>query len=103
MGRGDPVGFSVCSFTQWDLEVGVHSVADISVGGLFVSFGIPFDGQLEPFDLVLKGKYGEAMDLFAVLDGLDQTGCDLTEGVRVNMGIGGEYVFHSTRGVAGQG
>jgi len=43
------------------------------------------------------------MDFFAVPDGLDQTGCDLSEGVRVDMGIAGEYVFHSTRGVAGRG
>jgi len=43
MGRSDPVGFSVRSFAQWDLEVRVHGVADISVGGSFVSFGVPFD------------------------------------------------------------
>ena len=43
------------------------------------------------------------VDFFAVLDSLDQTGCNLLEGVRVNIGIGSEYVFHSTMGVAGWG
>ena len=44
MGWGDPVGLGVHSFTQWDLEVGIHSVADIPVWSPLVGLGIPFDG-----------------------------------------------------------
>jgi len=54
-------------------------------------------------DSVLEGKDCKTMDLFTVLDGLDQTSCDLLEGDWVDIGIGSEYVFHSTRGVAGWG
>jgi len=43
------------------------------------------------------------MDFLPVLDGLDQTSCDLSESGRVDIDVGGEYVFHSTRGVAGWG
>jgi len=103
MHGGDPVCFCVSSFTQRDLEVGVYSVADVSIRGSFISLHISLNGGLEPFDLVFKGKDRETVDFFAVLDGLDQTGCNLSEGVRVDIGIGGEYVFHSTRGVAGWG
>ena len=103
MGWGDPIGLSICPFAQWDLEVRVHGVADIPIWGPFVGFSISLDGRLEPLDFVLKGECGEAMGFFAILDSLDQTGCDLSEGFRVDIGVGGEYIFHSTRGVAGSG
>jgi len=100
---GDPIGLGIRSFAQWDLEVGIHGVADISVRSSFVGLGIPFNSGFEPLDLVLEGKDSEPVDLFTVLDGLDQTGCNLLEGDGVDIGIGGEYVFHSMRGVAGWG
>jgi len=103
MGWSDPIGFGVGSFAQWDLEVGVHGIADVPIWSSFVSFGVPFDGRLKSLDLVLESKYGEAMDFFAVLDGLDQTGCDLSEGDRVDLYVAGKYVFHSMRGVARRG
>jgi len=103
MSWGDPVSFGIHSFAQWDLEVGVHGIADVSIWGPFVGFGIPFDSQLKSLDFVLEGEYGEAMDLFAVLDSLDQTGRNFSEGGGIDVNIGGEYVFHSTRGVAGRG
>jgi len=43
------------------------------------------------------------VDFFAVLDGLDQTGSDFSKGDGIDIGVGGEYVLHSTRGVTGQG
>ena len=44
VGWGNPVGLGIASFTQWDLEVRVHSIADVSVGSLFIGFGVPFNG-----------------------------------------------------------
>jgi len=84
---GDPVGLGICPFAQWDLEVRIHGIADIPIWGSFISFSIPLDGRLESLDPVFEGKHGETMDLFAILDGLDQTGCDLLEGDRVNIGV----------------
>jgi len=43
------------------------------------------------------------MDFFTVFDGLDQTGCDFSKSGGVDVNVGGEYVFHSTRGIAGRG
>ena len=103
MSWGDPVGLSVHSLAQWDLEVGIHGIVDVPIWCLLVSLGISLDGRLKPFDLIFKGKHGEAVDFFTILDGLDQTGCDLLEGFGVDMGVAGEYVFHSTRGVTGWG
>ena len=103
MSRGDPIGFGICSFAQGDLEVGVHGIADVPIWSSFIGLSIPFDSGFEPFDLVLKSKDGELVDLFMVLDGLDQTSRNLSEGDGVDVSIGGEYVFHSTRGVAGWG
>jgi len=100
MSWGDPVGFSVDSFTQRDLEVGVHGIADVSIRSSFVGFGIPFDSRFESFDFVLKCKGCEAVDLFAILDGLDQTGGNLSKGVGIDVGIGSEYVLHSMGRVA---
>jgi len=103
MGWGNPVGLSIGSFAQWDLEVRIHSVTNIPIWGLLIGLGVPFNSGFEPFDFVFEGQDGEAMDFFAILDGLDQTSCNLSEGDRVNIGVGGEYVLHSTRGVAGWG
>ena len=97
MGRGNPVGLCIGPFAQGDLEVGVHGVADIPVGGPLIGFSVPFDGGLKPLDLIFKGEDCEAMDLFMILDSLDQTGGNFSECFRVDIGIGGEYVFHSTR------
>jgi len=94
MSRGDPVRFSVDSFAQRDFEVWIHGVAYIPVGGTLVSFGVSFNGQLEPFDFVLKGEDCEMTDVLAILDGLDQTGSDVTEGSGVDERVGGEYSFH---------
>ena len=103
MRGGNPVCLCVGTFSKRDLEVGVHGVTDVPIRCLLVCFGVPFDSRLEPLDFVLEGNDGELMDLLTVLDGLDQTGCDFLESGGVNIGIGGEYVLHSTRGVAGQG
>ena len=103
MSWGNPVSFGIDSFSLRDLEVGVHGIADVAVRRSFIGFSIPFNGRLESFDLVLEGQDHEAVDFFAVLDGLDQTGCDLAEGGWVDINVGGEYVFHSTRGIAGRG
>jgi len=103
MSGGDPIGLGIRSFAQWDLEVRVHGIADVPVWSSFVGLGIPFNSGLEPLDLVLEGKDSELVDLFTVLDGLDQTSCNLSEGDGVDVGVGGKYVFHSTRGVAGRG
>jgi len=103
MGWGNPIGLGIGSFAQWDLEVGVHGVADIPIWSSFVSLGIPFDSRLKSLDPVFESEHGKAVDFFVILDGLDQTGCDLLESGRVNIGVGGKYVFHSTRGVAGWG
>ena len=97
MGWGDPIGFSICSFAQWDLEVGVHGIMDIPVWSSFVSFGVSLNGRLKPFDLVFEGEHGEAMDFVTILDGLDQTSRNFSESGGVNVDIGGEYVFHSMR------
>jgi len=101
--RGDPVHFSVNTFSKRDLEVQIHGVADVPIGGSFIGFGVTLNSGLEPFDLVLKCEDRKVVDFFVILDGLDQTGGDFSEGDRVNIGVGGEYVFHSTRGVAGWG
>jgi len=50
----NPVGFCVCSFTNWDLEVQIHGVANVSIRGLFIGFSIPFNGQLQSFDFVFE-------------------------------------------------
>jgi len=100
MRGGDLVGFGVESFTHRDLEVGIHSVADVPIGRTLIGFCIPFDSRLKPLDFVLKGDDREAMDLFAVLDGLDQTGCDISEGAGIDSGISGEYSFHSMGRIA---
>jgi len=98
--RSDPVCLGIGTFPKRDLEVGIHGVVNVPIGSLFVGLGIPFDSGFEPFDFVLKREDREAMDLFVILDGLDQTGGDFLEGDGVNIGIGGKYVLHSTRGVA---
>ena len=100
VGWGDPVGFSVGSFAQWDFEVRIHGVAYVPIRSLLVGLCVPLDSGLKPLDLVLECEHCEPMDFFAVLDGLDQTGSNFSEGGWVDVGIGGEYVFHSTRGVA---
>jgi len=89
---GNPVGLCISSFAQGDLEVGVYGVTYIPVWSTLVCFSIPFDGGLQSFDLVLKCDDCEVMDFFMVLDSLDQTGCDILEGSRVD--DGGEYSFH---------
>jgi len=43
MGRSDPVGFGIRSFTKRDLEVGVHGIADVPIRGPLVGFGISLD------------------------------------------------------------
>jgi len=100
MSGGDPVSFGVDSFTQWDLEVGVHGVVDVSIRSPLICLGIAFDSRLEPFGFVLKGEDSETVDFFAVLDGLDQTSGNVTEGTGINVGIGGEYVFHGMGQIA---
>ena len=100
MGRGNPICFGIDSFAQRDLEVGVHGVADVSIGGPFIGFGVSFDGGLKSLDFVLKGDDSEAVDFFVILDGLDQTGGNVAEGTGVDMGVGGEYCFHGMRGIA---
>ena len=103
MRRSDPVCLSVGTFSKRDLEVGIHGIADVPIGSLFVGLRIPLDGGFEPFDFVFKCEDREVVDLFAILDGLDQTGGDFLKGGRVDMGVSSEYVFHSTRGVARRG
>ena len=44
MGWGDPVGFSIGSFTQWDLEVRIHGVANVPIWSSLIGFCIPFNG-----------------------------------------------------------
>ena len=100
MSWGDPVGLGIRSFTQWDLEVGIHGVADVPIRSSFVGLGVPLDGRLKPLDLVFEGEDGKTVDFLPILDGLDQTSCNLLEGDRVDIGVGGEYVLHSTREIA---
>jgi len=103
VGWGDPVGLSIGSFAQWDLEVGVYGVAYVSIGSPFVSFCVSLNSGLKPLDLVLERQDGKPVDFFTVLDGLDQTGCNFSEGDGVDIDVAGEYVFHSMRGVARRG
>jgi len=100
VGRGDPVGLCVGSFTQRDLEVRVHGVTYVPVWSAFIGLHISLNGRLEPLDSVFKGEDHKAVGFFAILDGLDQTGSDVSEGIGIDGCVGCEYVFHGMGQVA---